>query len=112
MMYICSVQILTALGEPLEIHHKIFRASSYGRKGGQIRKWLYIGVCGWCCKVPVLYNSVICFSNNALRVRVFAILLENISRLLNNVLYQANNTPIHPEHVAAKYTDDTVDLRA
>ena len=29
--------------EPLEIHQKSFRASSYGRKGGQVQKWPFRG---------------------------------------------------------------------
>jgi len=41
------LSVNTITPEPLEIpvgyYHEIFRESSYGQRGGQSRKWLYIG---------------------------------------------------------------------
>jgi len=56
-LFVC-LSVNTITPEPLErygYHYEIFRASSYGWKGEQVRKWLYIGVRGlwlnkrfWC----------------------------------------------------------------
>jgi len=49
-MFVClSVAVNTIIPEPLQMSSQNFGASPCGRKGGQVRKWLYgsMGVCKW-----------------------------------------------------------------